>query len=101
MWSQLDEAKMKAKTIGIRELKGRLSAYLQEVKSGRTILITEHGRPIGQITPITKSVEERLHDLATKGNYTWSGKKLKAGRPLNIKIQGKKTISDIVLENRD
>lgn len=92
---------MKERTVGIRELKARLSAYLQEVKKGRTILITEHGKPVGHITPVVKSVEERLHDLARGPNYTWSGKKLQAGKPLKINRQGKKMISDIVLENRD
>ena len=33
-------------TVGIRELKTQLSAYLRKVKSGDAITITEHGKPI-------------------------------------------------------
>ena len=93
---------MKEKTVGVRELKAKLSAYLHEVKNGGRILITEHGKPVGQITPVVKSLEQKLRDLAQGPNYTWSGKKLKARKPLNIiRIRKKKLISDIVLENRD
>ena len=92
---------MKLKTVGVRELKARLSAYVDEVKSGKTIVITEHGKPVGQITPVTKSLEQRLHELTKSGNYAWNGQKVKPGKPLNIKLRGKKTLSEIVLENRD
>lgn len=43
--------------VGIRELKARLSEYLRQVKAGETVIITEHGRPIGRIVPEPESLE--------------------------------------------
>ena len=38
-------------TVGIRELRDALSRYLAEVREGRTITVTDHGRPIARILP--------------------------------------------------
>jgi prevent-host-death family protein len=35
--------------VGLRELKTHLSQYMRQVKSGDTIVITEHGRPVGLV----------------------------------------------------
>jgi prevent-host-death family protein len=39
------------KTAGIRELKNRLSAYVREVASGETVLITDRGRVVAELRP--------------------------------------------------
>jgi antitoxin (DNA-binding transcriptional repressor) of toxin-antitoxin stability system len=36
-------------TVGIRELKARLSAYIRQVRSGRTILVTDHGEVVAEL----------------------------------------------------
>ena len=46
-------------TVGIRDLKAHLSAYLKQVQQGQTIIITSHGKPIAQIIPITEDLMER------------------------------------------
>ena len=38
-------------TIGVRELSHHTSRYLAQVKAGRAITITEHGRPIATLSP--------------------------------------------------
>lgn len=38
--------------VGICKLKSKLSKHLRKVKAGQTILVTEHGKLIGQIVPI-------------------------------------------------
>ena len=40
---------------GIRELKSKLSAYMRRVKAGETVVITERGKPIGRIVPVSAS----------------------------------------------
>ena len=37
------------RTAGVREARQNLSALLDEVKKGREIVITEHGRPVAKI----------------------------------------------------
>jgi prevent-host-death family protein len=39
------------RTAGVREARQNLSALLDEVKKGRTIVITEHGRPVAKLVP--------------------------------------------------
>jgi prevent-host-death family protein len=48
--------------VGIRELRQNLSVYLERVKAGETLEVTEHGRPVAVLAPLpeTTSVLERL-----------------------------------------
>lgn len=39
------------KTAGIREARHHLSDLLNEVREGREVLITEHGRPVARLVP--------------------------------------------------
>ena len=39
------------KTVGIRELKNRLSEYLREVRSGESVLVTDRGEVIAEFSP--------------------------------------------------
>lgn len=51
-------------------MKASLSRYLAAVKAGEEVVVTERGRPIATISPISSSVgdeEERLHRLAARG----------------------------------
>lgn len=41
------------RTAGIAELKASLSETLARVKAGEEILVTEHGRPIARIVPLS------------------------------------------------
>lgn len=38
--------------IGVAELKAHLSAYLDQVRSGQELLITDHGRPVARLVPV-------------------------------------------------
>jgi prevent-host-death family protein len=38
--------------VGIKELRDGLSRFLDRVKDGGTITVTEHGRPIARIRPV-------------------------------------------------
>jgi prevent-host-death family protein len=57
-------------TVGARELKNRLGRYLRQVEAGETILVTERGRPVAELRPLSPAALElgaRLHELAAKG----------------------------------
>jgi prevent-host-death family protein len=41
-------------TVGIRELRDGLSRYLERVKAGEGLTITEHGRPIARLEPVAR-----------------------------------------------
>lgn len=39
------------KTVGVRELKDRLSEYLRRVRTGEAVLVTDRGEVIAELTP--------------------------------------------------
>lgn len=90
-------------TVGIKELKNRLSQYLHRTKKGEEVVITERGRPIALIQPIgsverVTSREAKLAKLAARGLIT-----LPTRPPLKrvrlVKVSGV-PISKAILEDR-
>jgi prevent-host-death family protein len=63
------EGIMSEVTVGVRELKSRLSEYLRQVKAGNTVVITERGRQVGRIVPAGLSLEERLRAMTQAGPW--------------------------------
>jgi prevent-host-death family protein len=51
--------------VGVRELKAKLSEYLGKVKAGEVITVTDRGRPIARIGPL--SAEERIQQGIEEG----------------------------------
>lgn len=94
---------MAQKTVGVQELESHFSSHLQEVKNGATLVITERGKPVARLLPIPPlegTVEERLQQLLKAGVVTWSGRRLSPDVP-TFPVQGPKTVSEILLEDRD
>jgi len=90
-------------TVGIRELKNRLTQYLRRTKQGEEVIITERGKPIALIQPIRSvehpvSLEARLAKLAAQGFVT-----LPTRKPLKrvrlAKVSGP-PISKTILQDR-
>lgn len=40
-------------TIGVADLKAHLSAYLDQVRAGQELVISDHGRPVARLVPVT------------------------------------------------
>jgi prevent-host-death family protein len=90
-------------TVGVKELKNRLTHYLRRTKQGEEVIITERGTPIALIQPIRNadkavSLEARLASLATQGVVV-----LPTRKPLSrvrlAKVSGK-PISKSIAEDR-
>lgn len=56
-------------TAPITKLKAGLSGYLESVKAGEQVVVTDHGRPIALIVPIDPGIAEdaRRAELLVKG----------------------------------
>ena len=91
---------MAERRIGIRELKSKLSECVREVREGRTIVVTERGRAVARLIPDATSVRERLAALKHAGGIQWSGRRLARTKPV-ARVRGKRTIADLVTENRE
>jgi len=90
-------------TVGIRELKNRLTHYLRQAKGGEEIVVTERGKPVALIQSISAgtgavSLEAKLAKLAADGLVSLPTRKpLKKVR--RVKVSGV-PISKTVIEDR-
>jgi len=83
-------------SVGIKELKAKLSSYVDRVRKGEEVVITEHGKEVALVIPISRE-RKALKSLIDSGKAKWSG-----GKPEgldNVKIKGK-SLSKTVLEER-
>jgi prevent-host-death family protein len=85
--------------VDVRDLKARLSEYLRQVSQGKTVIITDHGRAIGRLSPIEQPLDERLKDFHNAGQVAWNGKKLEPVTPAAVN-RGERQAADILVEMR-
>jgi len=90
---------MKDRTVGIRELKARLSECVREVRRGATIVVTERGRRVARLVPEGEPLHERLESLMNAGTLSWNGRRLTATTP-DVRRRGTRTVGDVLIENR-
>lgn len=81
--------------IGVRELRDQLSRHLAEVRQGRTVTVTDHGRPIARIVPV--QVPTKLEQLRAEGRVQ-GARTRKRPAPEPLTTAG--TASDLVTEQR-
>ncbi len=91
--------------VSIRELKSRLSYYLRLTRKGESVVITDRGVPIGRIVPIGPNpigqhLDQRLAAMRETGLVQWSGQKLQHRKPI-AKLRGRKTVAQLVVEDRE
>ncbi len=52
--------------VGIRELKNGLSGYIDRVRNGEEVIVTDRGRPVARLSPLD-AARDRLDDLVEAG----------------------------------
>jgi antitoxin (DNA-binding transcriptional repressor) of toxin-antitoxin stability system len=64
------------KTVGVKQLKARLSEYLRLVRSGEVVLVTDRDEVVAELRPTSRQVpapagsDEVLQGLAERGEVT-------------------------------
>jgi prevent-host-death family protein len=91
---------MQETTVGTRELKNHLSEYLRRVKAGETLIITERGKPVGQIVPIQADLTDRFIKLAEAGVIDWNGQPVPPYHPQAVN-KSRGLLSELVINNRE
>jgi prevent-host-death family protein len=87
-------------TVGVRELKSRLSGYLKRVRSGARLTVTERGRAIATIGPAEVPADVQwAHALVASGRARWAGGKPAGAKP-SAPAVGDGSVSAAVLEDR-
>ena len=95
-------------SVGIRELKNRLTHYLRAVRRGDVITVTAHGKPIARLVPIspqretalTPEMEKRMWELAADGFLAWDGWAFQVPEPV-ADNRGPGLLSDLIVEDRE
>lgn len=85
--------------VGLRELKNRLGTYVQRVKAGERILLTERNRPVAAVIPVNgQEAAGELLALVRDGVVTWKG-----GKPRGLSsppVMRDRAVAQAVLEDR-
>jgi len=82
--------------VGVRELRANLSRWLEKVKEGEVIVVTERGKPIAKIVP---QKELSAYDRLVASGAITPAKRPDAWLPERlIKVKG--SISELVIEGR-
>ncbi len=89
--------------VGVRDLKAKLSEYLDKARLGDEVIVTDHGKPIARLIkePIKqKSTIEKMYLLVEKGMIQLPSKDKQSKPTTPLKTKSKMTASDILLNDR-
>lgn len=83
-------------SVGIKELKAKLSSYVNKVQKGEEVMVTDHGKEVAMFIPVSKE-RHAVRSLMNSGKAKWSG-----GKPAGlagIHVKGE-PVSKTVLDER-
>lgn len=89
------------RTVGIRELKAKLSAFVRLAQDGELIVVTQRGRPVVELRAIEPETDDRqalLDDLERRGLLSPG-----SGRPpmLSAPVESRgRPLAEVVSEDR-
>ncbi|HXF97642.1 MAG TPA: type II toxin-antitoxin system prevent-host-death family antitoxin [Gaiellaceae bacterium] len=83
--------------VGVRELKARLSEYLDRAAAGETIVVTDRGRPKAELRPL--SLEARAAQLEREGRVT-PPRRPGAPELPKRRFRAQATLAEILAEDR-
>ena len=86
-------------TVGVRELRQNLSIYLDRVKQGAALQVTEHGRVVAVLRPVPPNAS-RYDILLAQGLITPATKSIRDLPPPRKMPPGSRPLSDILDEMR-
>lgn len=88
---------MTTSSVGIKELKTRLSEYVGRTQEGERFLVTDRGEPVAELIPLSPE-RQALAKLAEKGTVEWQGGKPKGLR--GVVVRGEPVSETIVRDRR-
>ena len=83
--------------VGVRDLKNNLSRYLDRVKEGEEVIVTDRGRPVARLSALDHSTD-RLAELIADGVVRPATRTTRRQPARRIKPKG--SVSDLVAEQR-
>lgn len=83
--------------VGVRELRSKLSSYLDRVREGEEVLVTDRGTPIARIVPLGRP--SKYDELVRDGLIQPARATGPRWRP-ERRIEAKGSVSELVIEDR-
>ena len=82
--------------VSVSDFKAHLSSYLEKARDGERVIVTDHGREIVEVGPLSPD-RQRAQAIVTGGRATWKG-----GKPVGLRgvRSNGPPVSDAVLEDR-
>ena len=90
--------------VGVRELRQNLSVYLDRVKEGERLEVTEHGRPVALLVPLPEANENSLARMIADGRVIAAQGDLREflrNNPPLPPLPGARSLTRILIEMRD
>ena len=94
-------ARMTEPVVGVRELRQNLSIYLDRVKEGQILRVTEHGQEVALLTPLPPKTMSVLERLVAEGKATAPTRSLKGLKLPSPGRPGMPPAEDIISEMRE
>ena len=88
----------RARTVGVRELRQNLSVYLARVKKGQALTVTEHGRAVAELRPLSTTTNA-LDRLVEEGRVV-PARRPASALPRPLKLRTDRPVSTILDELR-
>jgi len=93
------------KTVGLRELKNRLSEYVREVRAGEAVLVTDRGEVVAELVPPGQAPDGRgapsgLVALAKSGRLTLGSDNEAAAYPRLSRLLKRNRASELLDQER-
>jgi antitoxin (DNA-binding transcriptional repressor) of toxin-antitoxin stability system len=89
--------------VGLRELKNQLSKYVQRAKSGETVLITDRGIVVAELSPPGKHSDETvttIEEMRRKGLLYGGGPNDRSRYPTMAHALKRSSVSRLLDEER-
>ena len=81
---------------GVRELRDHLSRYLEAVRDGQEVTVTDHGKAVARLVPLNQP--RTIDRLIAEGIVTPAATAKRPSSRRRVKASG--TVSDLVAEQR-
>ena len=81
--------------VGIRRLRDNLSRYINRVREGEEVVVTDHGKAVARIVPLERS--DLLEQLVAEGVVT---PPVERGRTTPRRITPTAPVSPLIIEDR-
>jgi len=97
---------MTMKSVGLRELKNRLSEYVREVRSGEGVLVTDRGEVVAELIPPGRTGDDPgapsgLLALARRGQLTLGASNNAEVYPRLPRLLKRRHAAELLNEERD